>query len=386
MLSKIYLIIFPLNTRYNLCYKMQDNIIRKISNIHQDISVSVVNQYGDLIVDINGDKPRIPASNQKLISTAYSLERLGPNYRFKTLVSKKDNKTYQLFGSGDPDLNHQYINKIVKTITDSNKNNKYPGKMITLNIYEEHRNNWWPVSWNKKDREEIYGAPITRLAFESNSSRESIDNPINNIKYILSSSLNKSNINFKIRKMSTSDNSELDYLDTILRLESAPLYGYITLANSQSHNFTSEILLRNALNSWNIDSSIPRIFSWLRFKRLDPINITFTDASGLSRKNRITTNFLSLFLHKMRYSQYSDFYYSSMSLYGHRGTLRDMEFNNRLSGIFLGKTGTLKDVSSVSGILNRNKDPLFVSIIRNNHDEDDLLYKVLNIISLEKCS
>ena len=42
-------------------------------------SVTVADPSGRLLADINGWIPRIPASNQTLISTAYALDRLGPD-------------------------------------------------------------------------------------------------------------------------------------------------------------------------------------------------------------------------------------------------------------------------------------------------------------------
>ena len=67
-------------------------------------SVTVLNSDGDLLGDVNGSVPRIPASNQKLISTAYALDRLGPDFRLRTRLIQNPDGSLELNGQGDPDL------------------------------------------------------------------------------------------------------------------------------------------------------------------------------------------------------------------------------------------------------------------------------------------
>jgi len=71
---------------------------------------------------------------------------------------------------------------------------------------------------------------------------------------------------------------------------------------------------------------------WLENKGLPATNAYFADASGLSRKNKITTNLVVLFLDKMRY--FNDFkaYKSTLSITGVRGTLAKRFVNSELSG------------------------------------------------------
>ena len=59
-----------------------------------------------------------------------------------------------------------------------------------------------------------------------------------------------------------------------------------------------------------------------------------------------------------------------------------MNYNSYLTSRFLGKTGTLKGVRSLSGLLDLDNNPLFVSIISNNvSNDDDLIESVLSKIS-----
>ena len=93
------------------------------------------------------------------------------------------------------------------------------------------------------------------------------------------------------------------------------------------------------------------------------------DGSGLSRGNRLTSRSLSVLLWRMAQHPLAAFYQASMAISGRRGTLRDY-FNRRsLEGRFWGKTGTLKGVRSISGILETANGQLYVSMIANGSSE-----------------
>ena len=126
---------------------------------------------------------------------------------------------------------------------------------------------------------------------------------------------------------------------------------------------------------------------WLENKGLPVNNAYFADASGLSRKNRITTKLVVLFLDKMRYSNDFKSYQSTLSIMGVRGTLAKRFVNSELSGKFFGKTGTLSNVFALSGFLYKNEKPIIVSIIQNSSEIDkNTTFKLLNdIYKLKPC-
>ena len=155
----------------------------------------------------------------------------------------------------------------------------------------------------------------------------------------------------------------------ISKIESNPILSLLTLTNSESHNFTAESLFKNASNTWN-DNEYIKLKNWLAYKGL-PLNNTFiADASGLSRKNKITTKLVVLFLDKMRYSNDFKTYQSTLSIMGVRGTLAKRNVNSELSGKFIGKTGTLSNVFALSGYLYKNEKPIIISIIQNSNNID----------------
>jgi D-alanyl-D-alanine carboxypeptidase/D-alanyl-D-alanine-endopeptidase (penicillin-binding protein 4) len=64
-----------LQQRGRTCAPLQQALNRLLAPVARSWSVSVVNSSGDLLGDVNGAMARIPASNQKLISTAFALDQ-----------------------------------------------------------------------------------------------------------------------------------------------------------------------------------------------------------------------------------------------------------------------------------------------------------------------
>ena len=126
---------------------------------------------------------------------------------------------------------------------------------------------------------------------------------------------------------------------------------------------------------------------WLENKGLPATNAYFADASGLSRKNKITTRLVVLFLDKMRY--FNDFkaYQSTLSIMGVRGTLAKRFVNTELAGKFFGKTGTLSNVFALSGYLYKNDKPIIISIIQNSNKIDkEKAFKLLReVYYMQSC-
>ena len=359
---RIITIISPYREKINICYSLQNKISDIISPNSDKWSITVLNDSGKTISDINGKTLRIPASNQKILTTAYALDRLGPNFTLKTKLYFI-NGSYHILGEGDPDLSPKTIRLLSNKILSHSRNRNL--STINVYLYEESRDNWWHSSWPIIDRKETYGAPISRLAVQSNSSQYALSEPILFFKSILFSNLNRKNnlINIQIRKSSDFEKNILNY--PIFIYNSAPFYSLLSLANSESHNFTSEILLKRTSNKWSFTESSNSIYSWLGTLPLPKDRILIKDGSGLSRSNRLTSNYIANLLFYMKKHKYSNYYLSSFSLYGLRGTLTNSNQTSFLNGKLLAKTGTLSGIKSISGYLLKDDHVYIISIISN---------------------
>ena len=344
--------------------------------LDDSFSVSIISN-GTIISSYNDEIPRLPASNQKLFSSAYVLSKYKLNNNLKTSLLKKNKNNYYLHGQGDPDLNYEHIIELVSNVKEN--------KIINFNIVEIDSKLYWPNGWTNTDKLYEYGSPITSLAIESNHNKYE---DIYALKNFIKSYLKNKFPNSKVY-IDFFDSEKTFYLKDITEINkiySTPILSLLTLTNSESHNFTAESLFKNASNTWN-DNDYIKLKKWLENKGLPVTNTYFADASGLSRKNKITTKLVVLFLDKMRY--FNDFkaYQSTLSITGVRGTLAKRFVNSELSGKFFGKTGTLSNVFALSGFLYKNEKPIIISIIQNSNNIDkEKAFKLLrDLYYLKSC-
>ena len=373
ILNSIYFNFPGIITKNKIC-PTYDALLNQ--TLDDSFSVSIINNKGEIISSYNEDVPRLPASNQKLFSSAYVLSKYKLNNNLKTSLFKNKND-YYLHGQGDPDLNYEHIIELISNVKEN--------KIINFNIVEIDSKLYWPNGWTNTDKLYEYGSPITSLAIESNHNKY---DDIYALKNFIKNYLKNKFPNSKIY-IDFFDSEKTFYLKNIKEINkiySTPILSLLTLTNSESHNFTAESLFKNASNTWN-DNNYIKLKRWLENKGLPATNAYFADASGLSRKNKITTKLVVLFLDKMRY--FNDFkaYQSTLAIMGLRGTLAKRFVNSELSGKFFGKTGTLSNVFALSGFLYKNEKPIIISIIQNSNKIDkEKAFKLLrDLYYLKSC-
>jgi len=153
----------------------------------------------------------------------------------------------------------------------------------------------------------------------------------------------------------------------------------LNLVNSESHNFTSEVIFRHSINDWSHDFPNLQYSNWINEQNFNSENFIFADASGLSRKNRVTTYGLSQFLRRMKFNRFSDYYFSSFSILGVRGSLANVNAPVNLKGRILAKSGRLNDVRSVSGFI-LGEEKIFSIIVNNMDNSTRHIMKILSIV------
>ncbi len=373
ILNSIYFNFPGIITKNKIC-PTYDALLNQ--TLDDSFSVSIINNNGTIISSYNDEVPRLPASNQKLFSSAYVLSKYKLNNNLKTSLFKNKND-YYLHGQGDPDLNYEHIIELISNVKEN--------KIINFNIVEIDSKLYWPNGWTNTDKLYEYGSPITSLAIESNHNKY---DDIYALKNFIKNYLKNKFPNSKIY-IDFFDSEKTFYLKNIKEINkiySTPILSLLTLTNSESHNFTAESLFKNASNTWN-DNDYIKLKRWLENKGLPATNAYFADASGLSRKNKITTKLVVLFLDKMRYSNNFQAYQSTLSITGVRGTLAKRFVNSELSGKFFGKTGTLSNVFALSGFLYKNEKPIIISIIQNSNKIDkEKAFKLLrDLYYLKSC-
>ncbi len=356
-----------------LCPALQTAVESSVGPEERLWSVSVLDQRGQLLADLNGGIPRIPASNQKLVSTAFALDRLGPDFRLKTQLLRHADGSLEIVGEGDPDLSIAEIQKFVMVALGQG-GSLTPASLavapLQLMVREEPRQRWWPADWDPADRSYAYGAPITRLALTSNALHMAVMDPAARLQRILHSTVRQQGgqihllmVDQQTREAALEQSNEGS---VVLHSEdSAPMHALLSLANTESHNFTAEVLIREAANIWDVNRASLATTLWMQAQGLPMTGIRVRDGSGLSRGNRLTSRSLSILLWRMAQHPLAAYYQASMAIAGKRGTLRNYFRGTSLQGRFWGKTGTLTGVRSISGILETPGGPRYVSMIAN---------------------
>lgn len=346
------------------CPALQQRVVAAVGAEARVWSITVADPNGRLLAEVNGWSPRIPASNQKLISTAYALDQLGPDYRLKSQLWRLADGTFRLTGEGDPDLALPQLQRFAKLALGSGGGSGQPGSLVRLQIAEEPPQSWWPAGWDPSDRTTAYGAPITRLAVTSNAIHDAVLNPPSRLQTLLTRSAAQQGGKVELSLVSARQPLPAEAL--LLHEEpSTAMHGLLSLANTESHNFTAEVLLRQAAGSWDLAEVRRRTSLWLAQQGLPMQGVNVADGSGLDRANRVTSRLLAGLLLRMDHHPYGRDYLASMAVAGSRGTLRRLYKGTSLEGRFLGKTGTISGVRSISGVLQTAEGPRYVSAVSN---------------------
>ena len=326
-------------------------------------SVTIADGRGQLLADVNGLRPRVPASNTKLVSTAYALDRLGPDYRLATRLWRLPDGSLRLTGEGDPDLALPQLQRLTKLAMGSGGSSGEPGSHVRLQVAEEPKQAWWPQGWSVDDRYYAYGAPITRLAVTSNAIHDSVLNPPSRLQTLMQRSASQQGGSLQVVFVAA---NPVPAEAVLLHQEnSAPMHNLLSLANTESHNFTAEVLMRQAAGTWNLAQAQQLTTQWLAQQGVPMQGVRVADGSGLDRTNRLTSRSLTALLLRMDQHPYGRNYLASMAVAGQRGTLRNLYKGTPLQGQFFGKTGTLRGVRSISGVLLTSSGPRYVSAISN---------------------
>ena len=350
------------------CPALQTALRTNVGSEARVWSVTVLNSDGDVLGNINGGVPRIPASNQKLISTAYALDRLGPDFRLKTRLIQRPDGSLELNGQGDPDLGIAGLQRFVLAALRQGgaRGNSVAG--VKLMVREEPRSNWWPSDWHPADRGYAYGAPITRLALTSNAVGGAVSDPYSRLQRLFQQEALRRGGTVQIQRgQPVAETLSAVQQNTVVLHEesSAPMHALLSLANTESHNFTAEVLMRQASGLWDVRAASRATERWMFEQGLPIQGLRVADGSGLSRNNRVTSNTIAALLMRMDQHPFSAYYQASMAIAGQRGTLRNLYRGSVLDGRFRGKTGTISGVRSISGYLQTVDGPRYVSMISN---------------------
>jgi D-alanyl-D-alanine carboxypeptidase/D-alanyl-D-alanine-endopeptidase (penicillin-binding protein 4) len=150
-------------------------------------------------------------------------------------------------------------------------------------------------------------------------------------------------------------------------VDSPPMETLVRLMNKPSDNFFAEMLLKDlAMQAKGVGTTGAGARVAAGFARRLGARARIVDGSGLSRGNRASPYRVVRLLTAMYNRDESEAFFDSLSIAGRDGTLKDRMRRGRARGRCHGKTGTLSNVSALSGYCEaRSGDTYAYSILMN---------------------
>lgn len=154
-------------------------------------------------------------------------------------------------------------------------------------------------------------------------------------------------------------------------VESPPMHEVLRFAVQRSDNHLSDQLflvvgrLRTGEGSWQRgERGLRQVLDHLG---VDHTGARFADGSGLSRDNRVTPRLLVEVDRAMLAGRHAGTWRSLMAVMGESGTLSERMRGTVAVGRFMGKTGTLRDVTALSGAVVDDDEPRFhLAVLAND--------------------
>ena len=167
--------------------------------------------------------------------------------------------------------------------------------------------------------------------------------------------------------------SQPDSLRAVLDYYSSDYYTIAQYTNLTSNNVYAESIFKYLgymrYGKGSYSNGAKAVADWFREKRLETGGVKVVDGSGLSRLNRVTTNFLCRYLSVVSHEAFAPDFIRSLAVAGESGTAKNM-LPGLPSGIKVHvKTGTMEGVKAYAGYVDAaNGDRLAFAIICNGYD------------------
>ena len=296
---------------------------------------------------------RVPASVQKLITTATALDRLGEQARFETAVVAEgevadgtlDGDVY-LRGSGDPTFGTKALTRLARRVAETGLD-RVDGRVIGDETFFDRRRGGPASGFGISP----YVGPLSGLAFNHGSllpfARGWQTNPPAFAAERMRVSLRREDVAAE-RRIGTGDAP--DDAKTIAAVESPTLRTIVRRTNQPSDNYFAEMLLKGVgARSGDGGSTAAGASVARAYGQEAGFTAQIVDGSGLSRANRVAPRDVGRLLVNAREQPWFDAFYRSLPIAGRSGTLHKRMRGTRASGRCRAKTGTLSGVTALAG-------------------------------------
>jgi D-alanyl-D-alanine carboxypeptidase/D-alanyl-D-alanine-endopeptidase (penicillin-binding protein 4) len=328
---------------------------------------------GVVLFSRGADRALIPASNQKLLTTAASLLRFGPAGTLQTSVRLAPASVLQggvvngdlyLVGGGDPSLDDVALRTLARELAVKHGITAVDGAVVGDETYFDrlrgsHRTAGKP-DWD-------LGGRLGALTW--GHGRFDSGGPAHMAAARLQRVLEARGIDVGRRartgRLAKSAGGEPPPLATVL---SPPMRRLVQIVNRPSDNFYAEMLVKGLGARFGAGGTTTAGLEVVR-ATLQPFGIapTLRDGSGLSRMNRVTPRQLVAVLDTMRDQPFAADWVASLPRPGQPGTtLYKRMRGTAATKSCVAKTGTIRAVSALSGYCRaRDGDVVAFSFLEN---------------------
>jgi protein MpaA len=309
------------------------------------VSVSVA-ERGRLVYAHDGDVPRPPASDEKLLLSMALLDRFGARHRIATTIEGPRplngvlSGNLWLVGHGDPELDDAALERLAQRLRARGIRDVRGSVVGVTSTFTRER---WAPGWSQIALRFV--ALPTALVFDDNASRSGfVLDPERRAAAALTADLRALGIRVRGRARAAPAAAGNGVLAAV---RSAPLVDVLRRQNLESLNLDAEVLAKmlGAAAFGRPGSMAKGARAIERWARQHGARVVAHDGSGLSYRNRISTNAFVRLLSAASSASWGSALRSTLPAAG-EGTLR-----GRLTGLRLrAKTGTLlQEVSALSG-------------------------------------
>lgn len=329
------------------------------------------------LFDDDGDRRRIPASVNKILTGAAALSALGPSYRVTTKVQTQGETVY-LVGGGDPLMPRAKgpgsLKELARLSAQSLKSRGL--NSITL-IFDDSLFSGPALGpqWKSTYPRLGVAAPVSALAVGGARVRPGaisrVSNPARQTAELFAQRLRNQGIKVtKIRKGQTPSAAQ-----TIAQVQSEPMSKIVEVMIRDSDNDVAEILAHlvgvRVAGEGSFAGGAKAMTSVLGGKGIDTEDLKLADGSGLSTGNRVSAQVVAEVLTDMVRGDQPQWasIATGLPVAAETGTLED-RFDSRGTragaGVVLAKTGSLTGVSSLAGTVKDRDGRLLVFVMMGN--------------------
>ena len=312
----------------------------KVPTLSNPAMIVIDGTTGQIIYEKNIFSQRKPASVMKVLAGAVTLDHLDPQSVFNTTVNiAPEEKTVIIRGSLDPwiSLDHKVARKMnraslpymgfntLSAVKEANGGSLKNYKVIYSNLYSQDISNL-KVFWAKRGFKPVF-------------------------------------------KSVSDDEAFLAQGDLITSENSPTVTEILNWMMLWSDNLLADRLARLAARSagYSLDiKGVDKVFRNLLAQfEIDDRKLVVADASGLSKKNKITAKLMGELLYKIRKEEKYALLYESLPIGGVSGTLENRFTTTAPSavGLVRAKTGTLNGTATLAGyVQSTDREYIFVTL------------------------